>query len=101
SIAGGKGGVRSGMRPDFSRRSSTTMKNLEVAASIASVLGGLLWVYGYFVVGHPSLLDWSSFSPVWVSSFIPHFEADIGMVVSVTGMIVAYGAKWLEQVTGN
>ena len=72
------------------------MKTLEAIANIVSVLGGLLWVYGYFVVGHPSLLNWSAFSPMWVSSFLPNMESEIGMVVSITAMLVAYGAKRLE-----
>ena len=75
--------------------SSAKMKTLEMSANIVSVLGGLLWVYGYFVVGHASLLNWPSFSPSWVSEFLPNLESEIGMVACITGMIVAYGAKWL------
>jgi hypothetical protein len=71
------------------------MSRVEGVANVVCTLGALLWVYGYFVVGHPPLLNWSSFSPLWVSSFLPNVESEIGMVVSLGGMLIAYGLRWL------
>ena len=67
------------------------MRAIEIGATAICTAGTILWVYGYFVTGHPSLLDWSSFSPFWISEFLPNFESEIGMVASFAGMIAAYG----------
>ena len=50
------------------------MRAIEIGATAICTAGTILWVYGYFVTGHPSLLDWSSFSPFWISEFLPNFE---------------------------
>jgi len=53
-------------------------------------MGAALWVYGYFVVGHPAIFDWPTFTPHWISDFIPNLESEIGLVVCVAGTILAF-----------
>ena len=72
-------------RPDKGR----LMRAIEIGAITLCFAGTVLWVYGYFVSGHPSLLNWNSFSPSWISEFLPNLESEIGMVASFAGMIAA------------
>lgn len=69
------------------------MKATETVANAICAAGALFWVYGYFVTGHPSALNWTAFAPSWLSSFIPNLESEIGMVASFAGIFVAYGIK--------
>ena len=71
------------------------MRAIEIGATAICFAGAILWIYGYFATGHPSVLNWSYFSPSWISEFLPNFESEIGMVASFLGMILAYGIKLL------
>ena len=54
-------------------------------------LGGTtLWLYGYLVVGHPSVIDWHANAPWWISDFLPNIESEIGMVFILAAMIPLY-----------
>ena len=57
---------------------------------IISLAGTALWVYGYFVTGHPSVIAWHSFAPAWIADFLPNVESEIGMVLAFAGMIPIY-----------
>jgi len=52
--------------------------------------GTALWIYGYFVTGHPSLIDWHASTPWWISEFLPNLESEIGMVLTFAGMVPIY-----------
>ena len=52
--------------------------------------GTALWIYGYFVTGHPSLVDWQDDTPRWISEFLPNLESEIGMVLTFGGMVPMY-----------
>lgn len=54
------------------------------------VTASAIWVYGYFVTGHPTLIDWKVITPNWISEFIPNLEAEIGLAVVVVAMVPAY-----------
>jgi hypothetical protein len=53
-------------------------------------VGTVVWVYGYFVTGHPSLIDWQADAPWWIADFLPNVEAEVGMTVSFVSMIPMY-----------
>jgi hypothetical protein len=57
---------------------------------ISMSAGTVLWVYGYFVTGHPSLFDWSAKTPWWIADCLPNLESEIGMVVMFAGMVPIY-----------
>ncbi len=57
---------------------------------IISLAGTALWIYGYFVTGHPSLIDWHAHAPGWIAEFLPNIESEIGMVLAFGGMIPIY-----------
>jgi hypothetical protein len=57
---------------------------------IVSLLGTVLWIYGYYVTGNPSLIDWHSRTPWWIADFLPNIESEIGMVLAFIGMVPIY-----------
>ena len=55
-----------------------------------SSVGMALWLYGYFVTGHPPLIAWRANTPWWIAEFLPNLESEIGMVLTFGGMIPIY-----------
>jgi hypothetical protein len=52
--------------------------------------GTVLWLYGYFFSGHPSLINWQADAPKWIAEFLPNIETEIGMILMFAGMVPAY-----------
>jgi hypothetical protein len=52
--------------------------------------GTALWLYGYYVTGHPSLIDWHVYTPSWIAEFLPNVESEIGMVLALVAMVPIY-----------
>jgi hypothetical protein len=55
-----------------------------------SIAGTCLWLYGYFVGGHPSLIDWHTLAPEWFAKFLPNLEAEGGMGLMIAAMLPMY-----------
>jgi hypothetical protein len=53
-------------------------------------LGTSLWIYGYFVAGHPPLVDWHAYTPWWIADFLPNVESEIGMIIVCIGAVLMY-----------
>ena len=66
------------------------MSKSAVIGWVISSLGMVLWLYGYFVTGHPSLVDWHSNTPWWIADFLPNLESEIGMALAFGGMVPIY-----------
>ena len=54
------------------------------------IAGTALWIYGYFVTGHPPLFDWQAHTPWWIADYLPNVESEIGMVVVCVGSVLTY-----------
>ncbi len=55
------------------------------------MLGGTaLWIYGYFAIGNPSIIDWRAHAPWWIADYLPNLESEIGMVRVFASMIPIY-----------
>jgi hypothetical protein len=61
-----------------------------VVGWIASFLGTAAWVYGFYSVGHPGAIDWKSFAPDWIASYLPNMEAEVGMLMVIVGTVAIY-----------
>jgi hypothetical protein len=61
------------------------MNRTAIAGWAISLLGTALWIYGYFVTGNPSLVNWSAITPSWTSEFLPNIESEIAMVLAFAG----------------
>jgi hypothetical protein len=57
---------------------------------VVFLAGSALWTYGYFVSGHPSLIDWQGRAPHWIAEFLPNIESEIGMLLCFGGMVPMY-----------
>ena len=57
---------------------------------VIALAGTALWIYGYYASGHPSLLDWQAYTPWWIASFLPNIESEIGITLTVLGMVPIY-----------
>ena len=66
------------------------MSRAIVLGWIVSLAGTALWIYGYFITGHPPLIDWQAHAPGWIAEFLPNVESEIGMVLAFGGMIPIY-----------
>jgi hypothetical protein len=66
------------------------MNRTAIAGWVISLLGTALWIYGYFVTGNSSLVNWSAIFTSWISEFLPNIESEIGMVLAFAGMVPIY-----------
>ena len=57
---------------------------------IIEFIGCAVWIYGYFVSGHPALIDWHALTPNWIAEWLPNLESEIGMVLVFAAMIPMY-----------
>jgi len=55
---------------------------------IISFVGSILWLYGYFEFGNPSVIDWCSMVPLLVAQFLRSIECEAGMSCALTGMLL-------------
>jgi hypothetical protein len=68
-------------------------RTITVIGWILYVLGAAVWVVGYYVSGHHSVLDWRSFSPTRIAMFLPNLECEIGLLLTILGTVGVYGAR--------
>jgi hypothetical protein len=66
------------------------MSKSALVGQIISLGGAAIWIFGYFVKGHRSLVDWQAYSPSWIAEFLPNIESEIGMAFCIGGVIVMY-----------
>ncbi len=71
-------------------RTREVMSKPVIIGWIIMLAGTALWVYGYFVTGHPSLIDWRADTPWWIAEFLPNIESEIGMSLAFIGMAPIY-----------
>jgi hypothetical protein len=53
--------------------------------------GLVIWLFGYLSAGHAPVFDWKMGAPWWMSSFVPNFEAELGLALMFASMIPIYG----------
>src|SRR6185312_15059984 len=49
--------------------------------------GSAIWLYGYFIAGHPSIIDWHARTPWWIADFLPNLESELGMLLCISGKV--------------
>jgi hypothetical protein len=57
---------------------------------IISLTGSALWIYGYFTIGSPPIIDWHAHAPWWIADYLPNIESEIGMVLAIGALIPIY-----------
>lgn len=66
------------------------MSKLSTIGWCAMLAGIALWTFGYFVAGHPALINWHAYAPWWIADFLPNIESEIGMVLAYGSMVLIY-----------
>ena len=66
------------------------MNKTTIIAWTISFVGTILWVYGYFAIGNPSLIDWHSRVPLWIADFFPNLQSEIGMALVCAGTMLTH-----------
>ena len=66
------------------------MSKIVIFGWIIELAGAALWIYGYFVTGHPPLFDWRAHTPWWIAEWLPNLESEIGMVLVFVAMVPMY-----------
>jgi hypothetical protein len=54
------------------------------------VVGFVIWLFGYLSPGHAAAFDWEGATPLWISSFVPNLEAELGLALMFASMIPIY-----------
>jgi hypothetical protein len=67
-----------------------TMNTHVIFGWILMLVGTALWVYGYFVIGHTTMINWKADTPNWIAEFLPNIESEIGMVLVFIAMVPIY-----------
>lgn len=62
-------------------------------AWVVTLLGCALWTYGYFVGGSPSIIDWPAIAPHWIADYLPNWQAEVGLALTLLGSIPLYYAQ--------
>ena len=63
------------------------MINRKIIGYLISAVGTGLWLYGYFVPGSPSLIDWHLHAPEWIVNFLPNVGSEIGIALMFAAVI--------------
>ncbi len=88
---GGRGMSRTPVTQDHAGAGeSSTMGKPKIIGHLVSAGGSVLWIYGYFASGTPSLVDWHAAVPEWIAKFLPNLESEIGMGLTFVAMIPLY-----------
>ena len=72
------------------------MKAASTTGWIVAMLGAAFWAYGLIAAGNPPLFDWSAFSPRWISNYLVNIESEVGLLLSIVGMVGFYGGQLLH-----
>ena len=66
------------------------MSKTKIIGYLISTAGTILWIYGYFAAGDPSLIDWHARVRGWIATFLPNRQSEIGMVLTFVAVIPIY-----------
>jgi hypothetical protein len=66
------------------------VRKLVVIGWITELAGTALWLYGYFVSGHTSIIDWQAHTPWWISEWLPNIESEAGLALVLVGTVLIY-----------
>jgi hypothetical protein len=72
---------------------STQYRHYTIIGWAMTLVGCVLWTYGYFVGGSQALLNWPAFAPSWIADYLPNLPAEIGVLLTLVGSIPIYYAQ--------
>jgi hypothetical protein len=66
------------------------MANVKSIGWAIYAAGFVIWLFGYVSTGHAAVFDWEGATPMWISSFVPNLEAEVGFALMFASMIPIY-----------
>lgn len=72
------------------------MSRLAVAGWALTILGCLIWVYGYFSPVSWQFIQWARISPWWISDYLPNWQSEIGALLAIFGSAPVYYEQYRE-----
>lgn len=66
------------------------MTKTAITGWVLSLVGIALYLYGYFLPGHPALVNWRGYFPGWLADYIPNIEAESGLILMIVAMVPLY-----------
>jgi len=66
------------------------VSKVAIAGWAVMLAGTALWIYGYFVTGHPSIFDWHAHTPWWIADYLTNIESEAGLVLVCAGSALTY-----------
>lgn len=69
---------------------------IKAAAWTLQLVGLALWLFGYFMMGHPKFFDWSAIAPWWIADFLPNAESEIGVALMLASIVPMYWPRQAE-----
>lgn len=76
----------SGDRSQFELR----LKRFTQIGWAGTILGCLLWGWGYFAEGSLPFIQWSSFAPNWISEFMANWQEELGVLLMLVASVPLY-----------
>ena len=70
--------------------SEASVTKTAITGWVIFLSGSAIWVYGYFIAGHPPIIDWQARTPWWIADFLPNFESELGMLLCIVGLVPMY-----------
>lgn len=71
-------------------REIVEMRVATTVGYFGSVIGTVVWLYGYLITGNPPMINWHSITPWWIANFLPNIETEIGTAIVIVSMIPIY-----------
>lgn len=69
------------------------LKRLTQIGWAGTILGCLLWGWGYLATGSLPFFMWSHFAPHWVSDFMINWQEELGVLTMLVASIPLYYAQ--------
>jgi hypothetical protein len=79
----------SGDRSQFEMR----LKRFTQIGWAGTILGCLLWGWGYFATNSAPFFMWSNFAPYWIADFMTNWQEELGVLLMLVASIPLYYAQ--------
>ena len=70
--------------------SKSSVTKTSITGWVIFLSGSAIWLYGYFIAGHPPIIDWHARTPWWIADFLPNLESELGMLLCIAGLVPMY-----------
>ena len=67
---------------------------LTILGWVISIVGGGFYIYGYFASGGATVVNWPGFMPEWASAFVPTWQAELGLTLSIIGGVPLFYVEY-------